>query len=60
MYVIDYAVDVANDLASLRAYDRKRILDEIEKQLSHEPARQTGKRKILFGLIPPWEQVEPV
>ena len=51
---------MADDLAKLRAYDRKQILDASEKQLAHEPTRQTRNRKILPGLIPPWEQVEPV
>jgi hypothetical protein len=32
----------------------------IEKQLTHEPAGETGKRKMLSGLVPPWEQVRPV
>lgn len=60
MFTIEYAVGVAGDLAQLRAYDRQMILDEVDKQLAHEPARQTGKRKILFGLVPPWEHSEPV
>lgn len=60
MFMIEYAIGVADDLAQLRAYDRKLILDEIDRQLTYEPARQTGKRKILYGLVPPWEYSEPV
>ena len=60
MYEIEFAEGVANDLANLRAYERKRVLDEIEKQLAHEPTRETRNRKILEGLIPPWEHVQPV
>ena len=36
------------------------ILDEIDIQLSHEPVRETRNRKILVGLVPPWEHVPPV
>ena len=60
MYAIEYAEGIADDLASLRAYQRVRILDGIEAQLRHEPARQTRNRKILVGLLPPWGHVEPV
>jgi mRNA-degrading endonuclease RelE of RelBE toxin-antitoxin system len=59
-YTIDYAQGVSEDLANLRAYELKNILDAIDKQLLHEPTRQTKNRKILVGLIPPWEHVPPV
>ncbi len=38
----------------------KNVLDTIDKQLLHEPTRQTRNRKILVSLIPPWEHVPPV
>jgi mRNA-degrading endonuclease RelE of RelBE toxin-antitoxin system len=60
MYEIQYAESVADDLASLRAYERARILDRIEAHLEHEPTQQTRNKKILVGLVPPWEHVEPV
>jgi mRNA-degrading endonuclease RelE of RelBE toxin-antitoxin system len=60
MYEIEYAKGVAVDLASLRAYIRVQILDHIEEQLTYEPTRQTQNKKILVGLIPPWEHIEPV
>jgi len=60
MYEIEYAEGIADDLANLRAYERKNILDSIEKQLKHEPTRETRNRKILVGLAPPWEHIEPV
>jgi len=41
-------------------YDRKLILDEIDKQLTYELASQTNTRKILFGLVLPWEHMDPV
>lgn len=60
MYRIEYAEGVADDLVSLRAYDRKHILDRLEKQLKDEPTKKTRNRKPLPGLIPPWEYLEPV
>jgi mRNA-degrading endonuclease RelE of RelBE toxin-antitoxin system len=60
MYTIEYAEGVADDLKKLRTYERKRILDSIEEQLTYEPTRKTRKRKILVGLVPPWEHIEPV
>jgi mRNA-degrading endonuclease RelE of RelBE toxin-antitoxin system len=59
-YTIEYAEGVADDLAVLRASERKRVLDSIEKQLIYEPMRETRNRKMLRGLIPPWQHVEPV
>ena len=60
LHLIEYAQGVVDDLAVLRAFERKRVLDGVEKQLSHEPMRETRNRKMLHGLIPPWQDVEPV
>lgn len=60
MYTIEYAVDLVEDLADLRAYDRGRILDRIEEQLSHQPVQVTRNRRPIPGLTPPWEGQEPV
>jgi mRNA-degrading endonuclease RelE of RelBE toxin-antitoxin system len=60
VYTIKYTEGVVDDLADLRAYERARILDRIDAQLKLEPTRQTRNRKILVGLIPPWDHVEPV
>jgi len=60
MYTIKYAEGVANDLANLRAYPRTQILDRIEVQLTHQPTQQTRNKKILVGLIPPWQHIEPI
>lgn len=59
-YSIEYAEGVAEDLAALRAFERKRILDAVQKQLSDDPDRQTRNKKILVSLVPPWEHIEPV
>jgi mRNA-degrading endonuclease RelE of RelBE toxin-antitoxin system len=60
MYRVEYADDISDDLAGLRAYDRKRILDRLEKQLRYEPSKTTKNRKPLHGLVPPWEHTDPV
>jgi mRNA-degrading endonuclease RelE of RelBE toxin-antitoxin system len=60
MYQITYVESIADDLKGLQAGQRKQILNRIERQLTHEPTRQTRNRKPLAGLVPPWEYVEPV
>jgi len=60
MYEIEYAKSVANDLAALRAYDRTRTLNDIERHLTHQPTVETRNRKIVLGLVPPWEHEEPI
>lgn len=59
-FTIEYAESVTQDLKPLRKIDRKLVLDAIDEQLSNEPTRETRNRKILVGLKPPWEHLEPV
>ena len=60
MYRIAYSSSVADDLKSFGRSDRSQILDAIDIQLIHEPVRKTRNRKILVGLVPPWDHVLPV
>jgi len=60
VYKISYSNAVVDDLKSIGAPQRSQILDEIEVQLTHEPSRETRNRKILVGLVPPWEHVPPI
>lgn len=60
MYLIEYAEGVAGDLAGLRPFDRKQILDRIDEQLAHQPTQETRNKKNLVGMVPPWEHVEPI
>jgi len=60
MFEIEYADTVIEDLNALRAYERRIILDALDDQLRFEPTVQTQDRKILVGLSPPWEYVEPL
>ncbi|MBI4556520.1 MAG: type II toxin-antitoxin system RelE/ParE family toxin [Candidatus Hydrogenedentes bacterium] len=59
MYTIFYAAEVANDLGRLRAYERARILETIENQLRYNPSESSRNRKILYGLVVPWDSCEP-
>src|SRR4051794_2668438 len=59
-FAIVFAKSVAVDLAGLRPFDRKLVLDRIDEQLIHHPNQQTRNKKILVGLVPPWGSVEPV
>ena len=60
MYRIKYAEGVADDLRLLQANQRAGILDRIEVQLTYDPTRPTRNRKMIVGLVPPWDHVEPV
>ena len=60
MYELRFAADVEDDLKRVRVHDRRRILDSIETQLSHEPTVSTRNRKILVDLTPAWEANPPI
>ena len=52
MFTIEYTEMAANHLAELRAFDRKRILGQIDAQLTHQPMAETRNRKKLMGVRP--------
>lgn len=60
MYEIEIHEAAERELQRLRPYDRNRILDEIEEQLSHDPTTTTSHKKTLSALEPPWDQLGPV
>ena len=60
MYEIEIHEAAEQELDALRPYDRNRILDEIEDQLSLEPGGVTRRKKGLEAVEPPWDQVGPV
>jgi len=60
MFQIRYAEGVADELQAIRAYDRRIILDRIDEQLKHEPTTETRMKKIIVGLNPPWQHIEPI
>ena len=61
MYTIEYTnKTVIDNLKNLRRYERKQILNRIDQQLQFEPTKVTKHRKPIFGLIPPWDHMEPI
>jgi len=55
-YTIEFAESVKKQFKSLTARQRAIILDAIEKQLIHEPLKETGNRKVLRpNPLAPWE-----
>ena len=60
VYELRFAVSVVHDLKKLRARERRRILDEIERKSPHEPTRPTKHLKQLRRLVPPFEAVPPI
>ena len=60
MYEIEFSEGIEEDLKKLRSFDQRRILGEIEKQLKDKPAVETKNRRLLEGLVPPFEAVPPV
>lgn len=61
MYEIRLALDAQKELRALKAFDRERVLDAIEKSLRHEPTKETTNlkklepRPELSQLGPLWE-----
>ncbi len=47
MYEIEYAAQALDDLASLRKFEQKQVMDEIDTQLKDEPNVETRNRKRL-------------
>jgi len=60
MYEIRYSPSVAGDLKKLKVFLRRQIVDSVDEQLFHVPTRETRRRKILHGLIPPFEADPPI
>ena len=55
-YAIEIARSVVAQLEALSGAERARVLDGIERQLAHEPLRETRNRKPLRpNPIAPWE-----
>ncbi|PWU09836.1 MAG: plasmid stabilization protein ParE [Verrucomicrobia bacterium] len=51
--------DAVAEIKALPAPTRKQVIRAIESQLVFQPNVPTRNRKLLRGLIPPWDHVEP-
>ena len=60
MFEVLLARGALGDLRRIRAHDRARILDEIERCLVEQPQRPSRNRRELTALVPRWEHVPPV
>lgn len=60
MYSLELANAAVADLMALRAFDRARILAEIQEHLATAPTIEAGQRKLLSSLRPSWEHVPPL
>jgi len=59
-FKIEVARSAAAELKGLRPFDRKRLLDEMEKHLTHEPTVITRNRKCLGPLPAGFEHIPPI
>ncbi len=60
MGTILYEEAAEEDLRGLRRYEVRRIMSEVDTQLRKRPATPTRRKKLLEGLIPPWDAGRPV
>lgn len=60
MYSVQIARAAQADLATLRVYDRTRVLAVIKAELMHTPTVAAGHRKMLRDLRPSWDHVPPL
>lgn len=59
-YSIELADLVVGELKAIRAFDRRRIVDEINGELAHQSAVATRNRKRLGAVVPDFEYIPPV
>jgi mRNA-degrading endonuclease RelE of RelBE toxin-antitoxin system len=59
-YEIELTDLAFEELDALRAFDRRRIVDEMEEKLTYEPMVETRNRKQLRNPLPRFAHVGPV
>jgi mRNA-degrading endonuclease RelE of RelBE toxin-antitoxin system len=60
VYEVEIVPTALEELAALRAFDARSILDAVEGQLKHTPNSESTHRKELTGIQPPFEAVPPI
>ncbi len=60
MYEIRYSPSVEDDFRGVKVFLRRQVVAEIGQQLSLTPTRATRRRRVLHGLIPPFESDPPI
>lgn len=59
-FVIELRENAKAELNALRPFDKQRISEAIETQLSYEPFRVTRNRKPIPGVVPSFEYAPPL
>ena len=59
MSKIVWTPEAAGEVLSLRAFDRRILLDSVREHLSEGPNVPSRRRKRIRGLVPPWGSAEP-
>ena len=47
MFEIEFTPEAIEDIRSFKKYERRRIIEEIESKLKHQPTQETKNRKKL-------------
>jgi mRNA-degrading endonuclease RelE of RelBE toxin-antitoxin system len=59
-YEIRVHESASHEIENLRVFDQRKIVEAIEKHLTHQPMVPTRRRKLLEDLTPQFEHVPPV
>jgi mRNA-degrading endonuclease RelE of RelBE toxin-antitoxin system len=59
-YSIELTDLVVGELKAIRAFERRRIVDEINGQLAHQPTLVTRNRNRLDAVSPDFKHVPPI
>jgi mRNA-degrading endonuclease RelE of RelBE toxin-antitoxin system len=59
-HTIELTRSAAAELKAIRAFERTRVVHEMEQQLQHEPTVVTRNRKRLEGVAPGFEHIPPI
>ena len=59
-YEIEITDLAVGELKDIRVFDRRRVLDAIRSQLTHQPTVATRNRKRLDAAAPGFEHVPPI
>lgn len=59
-YSIEIADVAFDELQAIKVFERRKITQAIDEQLTHEPTNETRNRKLLAGIQPNFEHEPPV
>lgn len=60
MFRVEFSEGAVEDLEGVRPFERRRILEAIEKKLTDLPTSESRNRKLLRGLVVPFDAVPPI